>query len=140
MLNRLSTSHYLLKLSENDRKILAKKIGIVINMLHSDNFGDCCPSLEQCYTLLGRMQTRLRMLHKVVDVLTYRLGTTFKMWPAELYDLRQTSEKQIGLMEQLIDCYLAKNGTVWSDIEKKENDDSENHNTIKEFDEFAKNN
>lgn len=118
----LSTEVYLKKISKEHRDIIAKKIGVVLNMLHSDDYADCYPSLEQCFTLLGRMQTRLRMLCKVVDMLHLFYGrySAIKPWPQELHELRETSRKQIGLMEKLIDCYLIKGGTTWEDIQKKE--------------------
>lgn len=134
MQSLLSTEVYLKKLSKEHRDIIAKKVGIVLNMLHSDNFGECKPSLEQCFALLGRMQTRRRMLHKVVDMLHFFYGrySALKPWPKELYDLREQCKKQIELMEKLIDCYLIKGGTTWEDMEdiqKEEEKDAVNDRT-----------
>lgn len=65
-------------------------------------------TIDDASRLYGTLQIKTILLDEVVNHLTYFEGKMIKIWPNELYDLREQIEKQSNTCLKLIRALLNK--------------------------------
>lgn len=97
---------YIDHMPKDHKDIFVKKLSrltdkLKLTLLDELNLDDAC-------NLYGKIQVKTILLDEVVKDLTFFEGNMISIWPNELYDIREVTEKQSDTCLKLIRVLLSK--------------------------------
>jgi hypothetical protein len=91
---------------EEFKKAFKHKMGFVLGPLSVHDPLHKPPDLDEALSLLGRLHVRLVVIQEIVDLIQHLLCKSCLSWPRELFDLREATNKQIKLVEEIVKAIL----------------------------------
>lgn len=96
---------YLKKISPDCQKLVIKKLFLVTNYLNAEVHEDI-PSLSKCCEYLGKAEIRLNLIQEINTIIAQYTGSSLTPRIEELYGLRESTRKQISLLQQMVRGHL----------------------------------